>query len=608
MTFRSARRTVIVLTFLSLALGLAHLKAIRNAPQFLVPVVDEAAYDGYATGILEGTWPDKKVFYQDPLYPYFLALIYRNAGHRTAVVKIIQVFLGALTIPLIFGIGRRAFGTTTGVVSAVLMVLYRPLYFFEGVMDKEIFCLLLLCISLFSLMRIEDDKKPYRWVIPGFTLGLACLTRANLLLMIPVWGAWILVSFGRRFGYKRSFGAAAIFVITAFATISPVTVHNIRAGDFVLITSQGGQNFYIGNQSGNISGTYQGPPFVKPNPIYEESDFRIEAERLAGRKMKPSQVSNFWYLMAFKEIKESPKLFLRLLWRKMELMVNDYEISDNVNYYLFRERYSWILRMPTPGWGFMAALAVWGGIALLRRKGAGGGVTPSGGTPMLLLAVVYSASLVAFYIFARYRLPALAAYAPFAAFGLKTLWEFMAKRKARYFIGGLLAVIALNVWTHRTIMKPHFDVAYYQTGNCLIKLGRYEEAEKELREATILEPTVAAYHTNLAGVLYIMGKNREAAEEYRDALRIEPRSPTANIGLGNAYSALKMYEDAAMHYQIGILFGGESSPAWTNLGRAYLELGRTVDSAAAFGKALELDPKNSEARKLMERIGQLGKQ
>ena len=44
---------------------------------------------------------------------------------------------------------------------------------------------------------------------------------------------------------------AGLLLAGAALAIAPVTLHNLRAGDLVLITSQAGQNFYIGNFRGN---------------------------------------------------------------------------------------------------------------------------------------------------------------------------------------------------------------------------------------------------------------------------------------------------------------------------------------------------------------------
>jgi len=603
-SLRTARKIAFTAALFSLALGYAHFHAIRAAPQFKVPVLDEAAYDNQAMGILEGKWPAGKVFYQDPLYPYFLASVYRVIGHRPEAVKFIQVFIGSAVVLLIFGIARRAFGPGVGVVAALIAVFYRPLFFFEGVLTKEVLSLALLGASLLTLLWAREKSRAWKWVIPGALLGAACLARANLLLMIPAWGIWIVLTLGRKNGWKHSLAAVAFFTAGAFAAISPATIHNVRAGNFVLITSQGGQNFYIGNHPGNKKGTYKSPPFVRANPIFEEADFRREAEKITMPKMKPSEISRFFYIEAWNHIKEAPGVFVRRLGRKVELVINNFEVSDNLNFYFFKKRYSWVLRLPTPGWGFMSALAMWGGLVLMA-----GFIRPTddgkenGGLEILILALVYSSTLVAYYVFARYRLPLLVATAPLAAFGLKSLWKFMVRSRRRYFVLGLLSTALLLVWTHRTIIKPHFDVAYYQTGNCFVKLGRLEEAEKEYREAILLAQGVAPYHVNLAGVLYEQGKHKEALDEYLEAIELQPRYVKAHIGAARSYSALGMHENAILHYQLVLIYGGESPSLWTQAGKQYLALGRLLEAVSSFQKALSLDPDNKEAKKLLEEVG-----
>jgi len=599
-SLRTARRIAIAVAILSAALGFLHLYSIRSAPQFHVPVLDEASYDAQAVGILEGRWPAGKVFYQDPLYPYFLAFMYHTLGRNLAAVKVVQVILGALVVLLIFGIGRRAFGPGTGLAAAVIVALYRPLYFFEGVLTKEIVCLVLVGASLLTLLWAYNESRLWKWAVPGVFLGAACLARANLLLMAPAWGIWIVLSLRRNEGWKHSFLAALVFSAGVFVAISPTTVHNLRAGDLVLVTSQGGQNFYIGNHPGNLTGTYQSPRFVRANPMFEETDFRRQAEKMVGRKLKPSEISRFYYRLALYHIKNSPGDSFRRLLRKTELAVNNFEISDNLNYYFFRERYSRVLRLPTPGWGIIAALAIWGALVLIFR-GRRGGDEVVVGLAALTFAAVYSATLVAYYVFARYRLPLLAATAPLAAFGLKAIVDYIAERRWKYFFVGLALIVALSAWTHRSIIEPRFDVAHYQTGNCLAKLGNWKEAEKEYREAILIEPDRAAYRINLAGTLYELGRYAEALEQYRLALMLAPRNVKAHIGIAQTYSALDRHEDAVTHYQMALLYGGDSSNIWTRLGNEYLKLGMHASATSCFKEALELNLRDEAAKKLLEK-------
>ena len=79
-----------------------------------------------------------------------------------------------------------------------------------------------------------------------------------------------------------------LFALGIILVISPVTIRNWVVGrDLVLLTSQAGQNFYIGNNP-RASGFFEHPDRIRLNPRFEEEDFRQEALRLTGRRdMKP---------------------------------------------------------------------------------------------------------------------------------------------------------------------------------------------------------------------------------------------------------------------------------------------------------------------------------
>jgi len=586
---------------LALALGCVHLYSIRRAPQFDTPVLDEKAYHEHALGILEGDWPDGEVFYQDPLYPYFLAAVYSVAGGRVEVVKYIQVAVGAAAVLLIFGVGKRAFTPGVGAAAALLAALYTPLYFFEGVLTKEILCLFLLGVSLWVLLGAADGAKRWKAALSGAFLGLACLARANLLLMIPAWGIWLLVRVRREKGGKAGLAAAAIFFAFALLAISPATIHNVRAGDFVLVTSQGGQNFYIGNRPGNVSGTYKSPSFVRANPLYEQADFRRAAERAARRRLKPSEVSDYWYRRSWKVIGDAPGEFLKKLWKKTRLVAGDFEISDNLNYYFFRDRYSPVLRLPVPGWGFLSAFAIFAALLIVFRKLRKGGAETGGSAPLVLLAVIYSGTLVAFYVFSRYRLPLLVAFAPLAAFGLKSIVMYPLRRRIGCFVASAAVAGCLLAWTCGRHIKPRYHVAYYQTGNIYAQKGQWEKAEREYAEAISRAPGIAAYHVNMAGVLLEQGRYEEAEEHYSEAIDLDPGNVKAHVGLGNLYMRTGRYAEAVSRYQMAILYGGDNSGLWTRAGNAYLKAGKYREAKSCFIKAVQLDPDNAAALELLKK-------
>src|SRR5262245_31399286 len=72
-TIAALNRLAPFLVFLvALAVRLLHLWQIRRAPFFDVLLGDARGYDAWAQQIAAGDWIGRDVFYQAPLYPYFL--------------------------------------------------------------------------------------------------------------------------------------------------------------------------------------------------------------------------------------------------------------------------------------------------------------------------------------------------------------------------------------------------------------------------------------------------------------------------------------------------------------------------------------------------------
>src|SRR3972149_12243463 len=79
----------------------------RHSPFARVPVLDEKAYINWARQIAAGEVMGQGVFYQDPLYPYFLALVFKGWGESLWAVRLIQAALGLLSVYLVSGAARK---------------------------------------------------------------------------------------------------------------------------------------------------------------------------------------------------------------------------------------------------------------------------------------------------------------------------------------------------------------------------------------------------------------------------------------------------------------------------------------------------------------------
>ena len=114
-----------LIVLLAMAVRLAYLIESSHSPLFDVFLSDADYYDQKARQILSGDWlAGREVFTMSPLYPYFLALLYRLTHLDFFWVKAIQHLIGALTAGLICRIGMILSGPATGLVAGGLAATY----------------------------------------------------------------------------------------------------------------------------------------------------------------------------------------------------------------------------------------------------------------------------------------------------------------------------------------------------------------------------------------------------------------------------------------------------------------------------------------------------
>src|SRR5204863_35710 len=198
-----------------------------------------------AQQIAGGQWIGTGVFYQTPLYPYLLAVVFKLAGHSLDAVRVLQAGLGAAACALLGHAGRRFFDDRAGIIAALLLAFYPPAIFFDGLIQKSSLDIFLVTLVL-ALAAEFDTRRQWPWVAAlGVAMGALVLNRENAAVWVPVISVWLL-SLGSR---ARGVAWAALFVAAVFAGLLPVGIRNYRVGgEFVPSTSPLGPNFYIGNK------------------------------------------------------------------------------------------------------------------------------------------------------------------------------------------------------------------------------------------------------------------------------------------------------------------------------------------------------------------------
>lgn len=409
-----------VVLILSAAPRLAGFRSLDQASYFELLQVDARHYHEQATALLEGrSISPGRPFYQDPLYPYFLAGIYRLSGVNPLRVVAVQMVMGLVTVASVTLLGAAVGGPWLGLVAGVGCGFYRPLLFYESVLLKTSLSTMLVTLALLLLVR---GRRPASQLAAGMATGCAILTQGQVWVLVPVFAfaAW----------RRRGVHAVAVVLGTILA-IAPVTLSNhARSGRWVMATSQSGQNLYTGNGPHVRGGRYRAPDFVRPNPRFEEDDFRAEAQRRSGRQLDASEVSSFWSRAALAWMWSEPKRAAGNFLRKLAEVVNAYEVPDNLNLAFERTRRP-LLDAPLVGYGMVAPLALSFAILTLARREAMAW--------MAAAALAYHAIIALFFVFSRYRVPIAPLLFVLAAAGLWRWGEVIRTRDRRQ--GALYSVL-----------------------------------------------------------------------------------------------------------------------------------------------------------------------
>ncbi len=578
------------LFLLALILRLIYLWEIRDNPFFENLILDPLAYDTWAQQISRGDWVGSKIFYQSPLYPYFLAIIYRLFGHNLFTVRVIQFIIGSLNCILIYLIGKKAFSPRVGLLAALMAIFYNAYIFYEGEVSKTFLSVFMIDLTLLTLIVAKERALNRLWFLAGIIFGLTTLVRGNYFLILPFILLWIfIVSWENP---KKQALQYSLYILLGVATIiSPVTLRNYLVGkDFVLTTSQGGQNFFIGNNPLNLTGEYMSTDPGRGTPKFEEEDFRIKAEEIVGRKLKPSEVSNFWFGQALNFIRSQPGVYLSLLSRKFLLFWNKVEIPDNQDIRFFSQ-FSLLLRGPLLLFGIIAPLGLLGIILGLRKKGA-----------VLLLnlfTLAYCGSVVSFFIFSRYRLPVVTPLLIFAAYAILWWIEKLKQRQFQPILISLLPLSALTLFVNIDLRSYDFSVRHYNLGSIYFRKAEYEKAAEQFKKVVeIMENHDWAYeHSDQSWKK--PGREEEAVKAFQKDLRLDPTGTDASlkwlhtsayIELGLLSEMQADYPRAILHYQKAIALNPENFVVYYNLGVIYRKLKKTDHAISKFKKAAKLNP------------------
>jgi 4-amino-4-deoxy-L-arabinose transferase-like glycosyltransferase len=197
---------------------------------------DEFDYTVTAHYVVEhGTFPES--FDRSPLFPLFLAGLFKLGGESFFYIRIVQAALGAFIALQIALIGRRVGGSAVGIVSGALWAIYPMGVFMSGILYPAILLTSLMTSAVLCLLAKPGSSAYVAWVaFAGLLLGAATLTKPMAFASIVLVALWLFTQ--RRSGRLRLV-LVSVFLSSALMSLLPWTLHNaVKHGEFVPIESR----------------------------------------------------------------------------------------------------------------------------------------------------------------------------------------------------------------------------------------------------------------------------------------------------------------------------------------------------------------------------------
>ena len=579
----------------SLAIRILYIHQLRSYPGFeiLPPGLNPHSYDWFAQRVAQGDLLRGLPFPFPPLYVYFLAFLYKVFGHNLLLPLILQALTGVLSLFLCYLIAKRSFSRMEGYLVLGFGSLYGTLIFFGGMLVPVSLAIPLILGSLLLLLVAKENPSLGKFVGAGSLLALSALARGFTLIFFPLALGWIAVSFRRE--RRKPLLYPLSFCLGLLLILSPVVLRNHWVGgDTVLISSDWGVNFFIGN-SPHAQGAFQAPPFMDDSQMGLLKDSQRLAEISLGRELRPSEASRYWFAQGITFMKSHPGAYLRLLLRKFLLSWQGHEPCNITDYYFFRSRFFSVLNFPLASFGVIAPLAFLGIVLSARRWRS------------LSILYLYMGSvllsLMIFFVTARYRLMMVPVLLLFSSHSVCWFFQRVKRRqvKALLLFGGAALVLfgAVNLGSSQA--RASLAVSHCNLGSLYFRRGSLGKAKSEYQRAIEYAPDYFKSHYNL-GCLYLqMGLYGKAVGCFRTAIGLNPFYQDGYNNLGSAYFRRGEYSQAMVYYKKAIELDPEDAGAIHNLAGTYLILGRYAEAVPLFQRALSLDPKLTAAKSALSR-------
>lgn len=412
-----------------------------------------------------------KVYYQEPLYAYLIALTYSIFGPDPLWVYLWQMLLGACSVLLVYLISSRYFGFTAGVLAALLVLLSGPVLVFDFTLLRTTLTTFLTLLLVFTYQRMLDKNDRKSQLAFGATGGIAILAQSYLMLFfLPAlgWYAWL------HRGNKKALLTGLAFLLAAYVVVmSPLYIRNILVGvPVTAVRSNGAITYAMFNSSKSRP--------LEPN--FTEMEFTVKIMHDSDGKFGKAVFAS---MKTFDNLQQA----LNLYKQKIDGLFMWFENPNNMSYYMFREFSPLLSGLPAP-YRFLAPLGIAGlliGLWRLRLTIL----------PFLLVTLVSAGPLFISTSLSRYRIPFAVLLSILAAYFIIQMIQGIVRGNWKLTTAGIL--MAAICWFYTDNIRDHRFYPLYANDFTSIYICHYQarltklEKENDFESYTRLTNELVSY-------------------------------------------------------------------------------------------------------------------
>jgi hypothetical protein len=513
------------------------------------PVLDEDSYVKAAHSVVEGH-ADPRPYWHPPGIIYALAATF-EISNDLLLPRMIQVLMSVASCGLVFLIGRRLFDPRVGLVAAAITAVHGVLVFECYELLPATWIVFLDLLALWLLLRVNG--RSLAALMTGLAIGASAIFSPTILPFALIAAVVI-----------RKPSAIAALALGVLLPIAPVTYHNHRLGEVVLVSANGGLNFFLGNNA-----DYEHTFAMRPGRAWEQ----LSGEPLRNGITAPGAQSTYFTHRTLAFIGSHPGDEALLLARKTYLFVHGAEIPRDTDIYSARSGVIAALIAPRPidlPDALLVPIALVGIVALWRER-------RRLAAPLWLLATIAVTTIV-FFVSSRHRAPALPLFALFAAAGAFRIAQWPQRSRLIALAATVVLAVVTNIPTWETSLSFAGEADFYRG----LAATDPATARAAFTRATELAPDDPRAWFELGNRL----EGRDAVAAWQHAAELEPNDPTARRRMVETLARLGDLDGAIVALRASPTL---HAPDHKNLAFMLAQRGRTDEGIAELHAARAAD-------------------